>query len=138
MSLFTGLAKNRHNCRTLIQHTNTDVDRQDFIVSSSSTSSDICNLTISQLIEKRTDQEEKDFQFALKLQKEFDLASKKVAEIDRKKGTVDGYLLRTISQSEKEESCSDPHSWSWKIITVEDKINFLLLVTDNVFKLSCS
>lgn len=110
MSLFTGLAKNRHNCRTLIQHTNTDVDRQDFIVSSSSTSSDICNLNISQLIEKRTDQEEKDFQFALKLQKEFDLASKKVAEIDRKKGTVDGYLLRTISQSEKEESCSDPHS----------------------------
>lgn len=116
----------------MIHCKNTDVDRQDF-VSSSSTSSDICNLTISQLIEKRTDQEEKDFQLALKLQKEFDLASKKAPEVDRKKGTVDGYLLRTSSQNEKEESCSDTHasSWSWKIITVEEK--FFLLVTENVF-----
>ena len=108
--LFTGSAKNSHNHNTSIHCTNTGVDRQDFIVSSSSTSSDICNLTISQLIEKRTDQEEKDFQLALKLQKQFDLASKKAEEIDRKKGTVDGYLLRTSDQNENEESCSDAHS----------------------------
>lgn len=110
--LFTGSAKNRHKPNTLNHCKNTDVDKQDFIVSSSSTSSDICNLTISQLIEKRTDQEEKDFQLALKLQKEFDLASKKAAEIDRKKGSVDGYLLRTSSQNEIEESCSDTHAGS--------------------------
>lgn len=109
--MFTGSAKKRLKPNALIHCKNTDVDRQDFIVSSSSTSSDICNLTISQLIEKRTDQEEKDFQLALKLQKEFDLASKKVAEVDRKKGTVDGYLLRTSSQNEKEES-SDTHASS--------------------------
>ena len=110
--MFTGVAKNSHKSNTLNHCKNTDADRQDVIVSSSSTSSDICNLTISQLIEKRTDQEEKDFQLALKLQKEFDLASKKVAEIDRKKGSVDGYLLRTSSPSEKEESCSDIHAGS--------------------------
>jgi len=108
----TSSAKKRLKPNALIHCKNTDVDRQDFIVSSSSTSSDICNLTISQLIEKRTDQEEKDFQLALKLQKEFDLASKKVAEVDRKKGTADGYLLRTSSQNEKEESCSDTHASS--------------------------
>lgn len=110
--MFTGLAKNQHKPNTLNHCKSTDVDRQDFIVSSTSTSSDICNLTISQLIEKRTDQEEKDFQLALKLQKEFDLASKKVTEIDRKKGSVDGYLLRTSSENEKEESCSDAHAGS--------------------------
>jgi len=104
-----GSVKTRHKPNTLIHCTNTDLRSQDF-VSSSSTSSDICNLTISQLIEKRTDQEEKDFQLALKLQKEFDLARKRSAEIDRKKGTVDGYLLRTSFQSEKEDSCSDTHS----------------------------
>lgn len=107
--MFTGSVKTRHKPNTLIHCTNTDLRSQDF-VSSSSTSSDICNLTISQLIEKRTDQEEKDFQLALKLQKEFDLARKRSADIDRKKGTVDGYLLRASFQSEKEDSCSDTHS----------------------------
>ncbi|KAL9965705.1 hypothetical protein ACROYT_G029545 [Oculina patagonica] len=110
-SLFNnqGLAKNRDNHNNTPSHLmNTDTEKQDSVVSSSTTSSDICNFSISQFIDERTEQEEKDFQFALKLQKEFDLARKKAEEIDRKKGTVDGYLLRTIS--ENGESCSETSS----------------------------
>lgn len=63
-------------------------------------SSDICDLHFSQVINERKEQEDKDFQLALKLQKEFDLASKKAAQVERKKGTVDAYLLRNVNQSE--------------------------------------
>ena len=104
----TGSTKNRSSHSSTPSHlTKTDADRQDYNVSSSSTSSDICNFSISKLVNERAKQEEKDFQFALELQKEFDLAEKKAAEIDRKKGTADAYQLRTISQSEQEESFSD-------------------------------
>ncbi|KAM7435979.1 hypothetical protein ABFA07_014201 [Porites harrisoni] len=50
---------------------------------------------ISDLINERKEQEDRDFQFALKLQKEFDLANQKNAQVERKKGTVDGYMLRS-------------------------------------------
>lgn len=111
LSLFTGLAKNRYNHKNTLSHiTSTDADRRDSNVPSSSTSSDICNFGISRLIDERTEQEEKDFQLALKLQKEFDLARKKDEEVDRKKGAVDAYLLRTISENETEQNCSDTRS----------------------------
>ena len=66
--------------------------------------------SISDLINERKEQEDKDFQLALKLQREFDLASRKVAEVDRQKGTVDAYLLRSENQSETSESFSDKSS----------------------------
>lgn len=66
--------------------------------------------SISDLINERKEQEDKDFQLALKLQREFDLASRKVAEVDRQKGTVDAYLLRRENQSETSESFSDKSS----------------------------
>lgn len=106
----TGLQKNRNNHKNITQShlTTTDTEqRQDLNIPSSSTSSDICNLNISQFTDERTEQEEKDFQFALKLQKEFDLVNKKAAKVDRMKGAVDAYLLRTVSDSENVESCSD-------------------------------
>lgn len=104
----TGSTKNRFDHNSTPSHlTKTNADRQDCNVSSSSTSSDICNFSISKLVNERAKQEEKDFQFALELQKEFDLAAKKAAEIDRKKGTADAYELRAVSQNEQEESCSD-------------------------------
>jgi len=66
--------------------------------------------SISDLINERKEQEDKDFQLALKLQREFDLASRKSAEVDRQKGTVDAYLLRSENQSETSESSSDKSS----------------------------
>ena len=60
-----------------------------------------------QFLEERRKQEEKDLQFAIKLQKEFDLASTKTSEVDRKKGTVDAYLLRTVIENEEVESGID-------------------------------
>lgn len=69
-------------------------------------SDDVSDLHFSQFFNERKEQEDRDFQLALKLQKEFDLASKKAAEIDRKKGTTDGYLLRSVNESETSESCS--------------------------------
>lgn len=69
-------------------------------------SDDINDLQFSQVMNERKEQEDADFQFALKLQKEFDLASKKAAEVDRKKGTVDAYLLRNADQVETSSDCS--------------------------------
>ena len=69
-------------------------------------SDDISDLHFSQFFNERREQEEEDFQLALKLQEEFDLASKKAAEVDRKKGTTDAYLLRSVNESETPESCS--------------------------------
>ena len=60
-----------------------------------------------QFLEERRKQEEKDLQFAIKLQKEFDLASTKASEVDRKRGTVDAYLLRTVIENEEVESGID-------------------------------
>lgn len=60
-----------------------------------------------QFLEERRKQEEQDLQFAIKLQKEFDLASTKASEVDRKKGTVDAYLLWTVSENEEVESGTD-------------------------------
>lgn len=69
-------------------------------------SDDINDLQFSQVMNERKEQEDADFQFALKLQKEFDLTSKKAAEVDRKKGTVDAYLLRNVDQVETSSDCS--------------------------------
>lgn len=60
-----------------------------------------------QFLEERRKQEEQDLQFAINLQKEFDLASTKASEVDRKKGTVDAYLLRAVSENEEVESGTD-------------------------------
>ena len=60
-----------------------------------------------QFLEERRKQEEQDLQFAIKLQKEFDLASTKASEVDRKKGAVDAYLLRTVIENEEVESGID-------------------------------
>ena len=94
--MFTGLERNRYNLFKNKNHfTSTVTDTSGFTCISHD---------ISDLINERKEQEDKDFQLALKLQKEFDLASKKAANVERKKGTVDGYLLR--SESETSESCS--------------------------------
>lgn len=106
--MLTGLTENEHNHDASNCKANTREEKQYFSISSSSTSSDIFNFSHLRLIDQRTKQEEQDFQFALKLQKEFDLASNNSSQVDRKKGTVDAYLLRTVSQSEeKEESSTD-------------------------------
>lgn len=98
-----GLPKNKginstSNCRK-----NSSEDKEDSIFSSSSTSSDIFNFSNLRFVEERRRQEEQDLQFALKLQKEFNLESTKAPEVDRKKGTVDAYLLRTVGEGESED-----------------------------------
>lgn len=60
-----------------------------------------------QFLEERRKQEEQDLQFAIKLQKEFDLASTKASDVDRKRGTVNAYLLRTVGENEEVESGTD-------------------------------
>lgn len=94
---FIGLERNRHNLdKNQSSVTGAATDKSGYTC----ISSDICDLHFSQVINERKEQEDKDFQLALKLQKEFDLASKKAAQVERKKGTVDAYLLRNVNQSE--------------------------------------
>lgn len=102
---FIGCEKRKYNLdKNQSCSTSTATDKSGFTC----ISDDVSDLHFSQFFNERKEQEDKDFQLALKLQKEFDLASKKAAEIDRKKGTVDGYLLRSVNESETSEtqSCS--------------------------------
>lgn len=102
-----GLSKNKSSHGKSNFRKNSSEDKEDSIFSSSSTFSDIFNMNNLQFLEERRKQEEQDLQFAIKLQKEFDLASTKASEVDRKKGTVDAYLLRTVSENEEVESGTD-------------------------------
>lgn len=69
-------------------------------------SNDVSDLHFSQVFTGRKEQEHQDFLFALKLQKEFDSARKKEETVDRKKGTVDAYLLRNGDNSGTGPKCS--------------------------------
>ncbi|KAK2566627.1 E3 ubiquitin-protein ligase RNF168 [Acropora cervicornis] len=71
---------------------------------------DVDDLHYSQVLNEKKEQENQDFQLALKLQKEFDSIWKKEAMVDRKKGTVDAYLLRkTDNNSTSTQSSSSKH-----------------------------
>ena len=74
---------------------------------------DVDDLHYSQVLNEKKEQENQDFQLALKLQKEFDSIWKKEAMVDRKKGTVDAYLLRkTDNNSTSTQSSSSKH-WNF-------------------------
>ena len=73
-------------------------------------SNDIHDLHYSQVFNEKKERENQDFQLALKLQKEFDSMWKKKAVVDRKKGTVDAYLLRkTDNNSTSTQTSSSKH-----------------------------
>lgn len=50
-----------------------------------------------QLLEWKHKQEEDDFALALKLQQQFDKERRQEQQLERKKGSVDGYMLRKDS-----------------------------------------
>ena len=106
-TLSTGLSKNKSSHGKSNFRKNSSEDKEDSIFSTSSTFSDIFNMSNLQFLEERRKQEEQDLQFAINLQKEFDLASTKASDVDRKRGTVNAYLLRTVGENEEVESGTD-------------------------------
>lgn len=108
LTSFTGLGKRKQNKTnengSFLTSTSMDTERFTCI------SNDVHDLHYCQVFNEKKEQENQDFQLALKLQKEFDSIWKKEAMVDRKKGTVDAYLLRkTENNSTSTQSGSSKH-----------------------------